>query len=526
MKPNPISSGLGIWLTAWPTWQLMALYPKTQAQASPRFKNGSLRLPAIRSSLPGLEGISPKAVRPRHSSLPSWPAEVSQSQGGDHLLREADWGLVARKQGPGLLHHRQIHPGQQGRWKKAHKEVGDRPRRARLPCPGHPPLGHFGQSTNGVRAWSHPHLLRWFPVPVRPPEGKHAGLCPHQPPLYAFKVWTQWGCPSGNRLHLCKENGDLHARGVGAYKPHEVHSKGHCHICLNYHDKATPRPPRDGIAPAQWRVKGESLYMPMEHAAYLAKPDYKATKRDLTPSAAPRRDDPLTRHQLPKRQRGQRQNRASDRALPYQKPPRLHPDPSPGKEMRARGVQAQTYHSFFRWSGQMDWTPERMGQKFVPCVIIWDEVCTVPRPTLETFLDWLKGRGVQVICCGDQGQPPPIAGEMLHDWLHGHVPYYKEVEVDHSQRPPSQGPQEANPPSAQQGPVLRGTKGTSWLPRVEALRGGLEAMWSHLDLEAEGSRPGPEAAVRAPWEVFPGRPRTSAVPPKDTRRQNIMALAG
>ena len=62
--------------------------------------------------------------------------------------------------------------------------------------------------------------------------------------------------------------------GVGAYKPHEVHPKGHCRICLTYHDKATPRPPRDGIAPAQWRDKGESIYMPMEHAAYLAKPDY------------------------------------------------------------------------------------------------------------------------------------------------------------------------------------------------------------------------------------------------------------
>ena len=70
------------------------------------------------------------------------------------------------------------------------------------------------------------------------------------------------------------------------------------------------------------------------------------------------------------------------------------------------GVQAQTYHSFFRWSGQTDWTPERMGQKFVPRVIIWDEVCTVPCPTLQTFLDWLEGRGVQDICCGNQGSRP------------------------------------------------------------------------------------------------------------------------
>ena len=50
---------------------------------------------------------------------------LSQSPRGNHLLREADRGLVARKQGPGLLRHRQIHPGLQGRWKKAHKAAGD-----------------------------------------------------------------------------------------------------------------------------------------------------------------------------------------------------------------------------------------------------------------------------------------------------------------------------------------------------------------------------------------------------------------
>ncbi|MEW8688575.1 MAG: hypothetical protein AB2556_22405 [Candidatus Thiodiazotropha sp.] len=31
------------------------------------------------------------------------------------------------------------------------------------------------------------------------------------------------------------------------------------------------------------------------------------------------------------------------------------------KEMRTKGAKAQTYHSFFRWSGQTEWTPERMG---------------------------------------------------------------------------------------------------------------------------------------------------------------------
>ena len=43
------------------------------------------------------------------------------------------------------------------------------------------------------------------------------------------------------------------------------------------------------VAPAQWRDKDEELYMPIEHAVYLAKPDYKAAKKDLSPNTAPRR---------------------------------------------------------------------------------------------------------------------------------------------------------------------------------------------------------------------------------------------
>ena len=155
------------------------------------------------------------------------------------------------------------------------------------------------------------------------------------------------------------------------------------------------------------------------------------------------------------------QNHASDRALPYQKPPRLHPTHRLAKEMRARGVQAQTYYSFLRWSGQTDWTLGRMGQ-FIPRVIIWDVVCTVPRPTLKTFLDCLEGRGVQVICCGDQGQPPPIAGEMPHDCLRGHAAYYRRGRGrSQTQRPPSEGPQKGHPSAARQDPVPRGTKGAS-----------------------------------------------------------------
>ncbi|MEW8688129.1 MAG: AAA family ATPase [Candidatus Thiodiazotropha sp.] len=155
----------------------------------------------------------------------------------------------------------------------------------------------------------------------------------------------------------------------------------------------------------------------MEHAAY-AKPDYKATKKNLSPSTTPRHDDSLTRHR--------------------QKEPLVFtPTHRLAKEMRARGAKAQTYHSFFRWSGQTEWTPERIGQKYIPRVIIWDEVCTVHRPILETFFDWLDGRGVQVVSCGEQSQPPLITGEMPHDWLQWRANYYEEVLADHRAKEPA-----------------------------------------------------------------------------------------
>lgn len=78
-----------------------------------------------------------------------------------------------------------------------------------------------------------------------------------------------------------------------------------------------------------------------------------------------------------------------------------------------------------------------MGQKYIHLAIIWDEVCTVPRHILETFLDWLEHRSIQVFCCGDQGQQPPIAGEMPHDWLQQKAYYNEEVEVDHRAKDPT-----------------------------------------------------------------------------------------
>ena len=74
--------------------------------------------------------------------------------------------------------------------------------------------------------------------------------------------------------------------------------------------------------------------------------------------------------------------------------------------MRARGVKAQNFYSFFRWSGQTEWTPERMGQKFILRLIIWDEVCTMPRLTLETALGWLEGQASRSSAVATSGSRP------------------------------------------------------------------------------------------------------------------------
>ena len=240
--------------------------------------------------------------------------------------------------------------------------------------------------------------------------------------------------------------------------------------------------------------------MPQEHAAYLTQPEYKATKKDLPLSTALRHDDPLSRHRL-SYLNGGRGSGKTTRAIELfrtRNPLVFTPTHRLAKGMRARGVQAQTYHSFFRWSDQTDWTPDRMGQKFTPRVIIWDEVCTVLRPSLETFLDWLEGRGVQVICCGDQEQPPPIAGEMPRLAPRACHLLRRGSGGPQGQRPPPQGPQKGHSSTARPSTVSGYEKGAPWLPRVGTLRGGLEAGGLDPDLKGEGPRPGLCTAFRAP----------------------------
>ncbi|CAG8796902.1 24691_t:CDS:2, partial [Racocetra persica] len=171
------------------------------------------------------------------------------------------------------------------------------------------------------------------------------------------------------------------------------------------------------IQPSQWRDKGEKIYEPVTNIIYWPKNRYWESIKNIPESTAPSIHDPITRCQKL-----------------Y-----LNGDGGSGKTMRAirifkninmvvftytnalakdfqekRNVKAQTWHSFFRWNKVEEWTPERMGEKKFPQVVIWDEI----------------------ICCGDDAQPPPFFGEMPHNWLKEHADYYEEVLTDYHAKCP------------------------------------------------------------------------------------------
>lgn len=85
------------------------------------------------------------------------------------------------------------------------------------------------------------------------------------------------------------------------------------------------------------------------------------------------------------------------------------------KDMRVKGRQAQTCHSFFRWCDLLDARPDE--REIHPLCYHLEQGLHVPRLVLGMFLDLLDGRCVEVICYRDQDQQPLIAGEMPHEWL-------------------------------------------------------------------------------------------------------------
>lgn len=76
-------------------------------------------------------------------------------------------------------------------------------------------------------------------------------------------------------------------------------------------------------------------------------------------------------------------------------------------------------------------THERMGEKYIPKIIIWYEVFHGVRVHIKMDFDWLVTQTRDVIMCGDHGQPPRFVGSSPHDWLKEFVDYYEEIFDDH-----------------------------------------------------------------------------------------------
>ena len=142
---------------------------------------------------------------------------------------------------------------------------------------------------------------------------------------------------------------------------------------------------------------------------------------------------------------------------------------------------------------------------------------------LETFLAGVDSRGVQVICCGDQGQPPPITGESLHEWLRNRAQYYDEIEEDHRAKCPElwalkkairlQSDRVQCQEMRKALPTCRG-----WNDFVDA--------WQPRDLILISCKIPRDRTQKLLFDchkqAYPDEPIPLLYRPKDTRKQNIM----
>ncbi|CAG8628717.1 23401_t:CDS:10 [Gigaspora margarita] len=142
------------------------------------------------------------------------------------------------------------------------------------------------------------------------------------------------------------------------------------------------------IQPGQWRDKSEKIYGPNADIVYWPKNRHWESIKDITESTAPSIHDPITRFRVSYLNGGGDINMVVF----------THTNVLAKDFQNDRKVKAQTWHSFFRWNGVGEWTPERMRKKKFPRVVIWDE-------------------------------PPPFFGEMPHDWLKERADYYEESDL-------------------------------------------------------------------------------------------------
>ena len=115
--------------------------------------------------------------------------------------------------------------------------------------------------------------------------------------------------------------------------------------CLNCLFGEMVLPP---VAPAQWRVKGETIFSPQDHAAYEPKPEHWVASNDVADSAAPSHADPITSCALSYLNGGGGSGKTTRACELFRerKPLVFVPTHRLAKEMRSRGVDAQTTTAF------------------------------------------------------------------------------------------------------------------------------------------------------------------------------------
>lgn len=173
----------------------------------------------------------------------------------------------------------------------------------------------------------------------------------------------------------------------------------------------------------QWRIKDEEIKAWRQRVSYSD--EYVSGCNDPTEELLPSVTDPISYKKFSYLHGAGGSGKTSRALALFPDAKVLTPTHRLERKIQRQGYDAQTYHSFFHYNGHK-WVPEAVK---LPAVVIWDEICTVPLELLREFYEFMKGR-TQVVFIGDPHQPPPIAGEMPHEWLLSNA-YSEEMNDDY-----------------------------------------------------------------------------------------------
>ncbi|CAG8675940.1 979_t:CDS:10 [Cetraspora pellucida] len=156
------------------------------------------------------------------------------------------------------------------------------------------------------------------------------------------------------------------------------------------------------IQSSQWRDKDEKIYRPVTNIVYWPKNRHWESIKNIPKSTAPSIHDPITRCRKSYLNGGGGSEKTTCAIRIFKN---INMVVFTHTNALAKDFQEKLG----------EWTPECMGEKKFPRVVIWDEV----------------------ICCGDDAQPLPFFGEMPHNWLKEHADYYEEVLTDYHAKCPN-----------------------------------------------------------------------------------------